>query len=171
MLCAISRLPFITAAYTSSNYTIALYKLGVPTQIQLHLSVMALSLGKIFRFLNSLDVGYLSSSIEPTHGKGSVTHTHASKYGSRSNKSPHSTRLHTKKESMSDQSSGKFLVPYDYGRTITEVEGAIPIERTSDVSAGQHELHIRGKNSAEMPDMLPIGNEIRVTTRFEVRSE
>lgn len=143
----------------------------MPTQIQLHLSVMALSLGKIFRFLNSLDVGYLSSSIEPTHGKGSVTRSYASKYGSSSKRSPHHTHIHTKKESLGDQGSCTYLVPHDYGRTITEIEGAIPKDRTSDVSARQRELQARGSSSEEMADLQPTGNEIRVTTRFEVRSE
>jgi len=137
----------------------------MPTQVQLHLSVMTLSLGKIFRFLNSLDVGYLSSSIGPQPGKGSAAKSNAARYAYGSKDS---ANHHTKKESISDHDSSKGLVPSGYGYSVTEVEGSIPLEKMQNVSV-QEQQPTRGDSLSEtMPD---TENVIRVTTRFEVTHE
>lgn len=140
---------------------------------------MSLSLGKIFRFLTSLDVGYLSSSIEPTHGKGtSGNRSQAGKYGYHSKASKHSNHSHSghtkNKESLDDleTSSSKGLVPGGYGRATTEVEGVIPMHDWKDSQVRQQEITHGGRRSSEaVSDIHPMGNEIRVTTRFEVRPE
>lgn len=183
--CAIARLIFVPSAYTSPNYTIELYKLGVATQIQLHLSVMALSMGKIFRFLNSLDVGYLSSSIEPTQGKGFTKSSRAAHYGySKSSKTSNSDHRRTRddptKGSVSEHGSSRGLVPDTYGHTITEVEGAvIPLMGTNeDTPTGQQQqqdsIYNNTNGHTRQPSEStshPAGNEIRVTRQFEVRNE
>ena len=129
--CAVARLPFIHAAYNSSNYTIALYKLGMPTQIQLHLSIVSLSLGRIFRFLAALDVGYLASSIEPTTGKGSKNRSQAGRYGygyGKPSKGTFQSSRHSQKRSISDQDSSKGLVP---DREWSRLDAEIPLEQQS----------------------------------------
>lgn len=164
--CAIARLPFIPPAYTSSNYTIALYKLGMPTQLQLHLSVVSLALGKIFHFLTSLDVGYLSSAIEPTHGKGgTVSRSRAGKYGFGS-KVSNNSGLHqqrSKAKSFSDQDSSKNLVPSNYGVVTAEVEG-VPMGK---VNGNVSQQASRNSESGRRP----AGNEIVVTRQYEIRTE
>ena len=169
--CAIARLPFVHAAYNSSDYTIALYKLGIPTQLQLHLSVAALSLGKIFQFLNLLDVGYLSSAIEPMHGKGTVNQSHAGTHRYVSKLSNHSSHHHASKPSISDHDSSKHLVPVGYGQTNTEVEGSIPLQKIDDAPSEQPRLHSRSHNEGNMQERQPNGNVITITRGFEVRSE
>lgn len=104
--CAVARLPFVLPAYTSLNYTLTSYKLAIPTQLQLLLAVIALSLGKLFRFLDALDTGYLSSAIDPPSGNAT-----------------------TRKTSISDSSKG--LVPSDYGHTRCHA-AALPLESLSD---------------------------------------
>ena len=139
----------------------------MPTQLQLHLSVVALSLGKIFRFLTFLDVGYLSSAIEPTYGKGTMNRSRAGKYGYNSKVSNHSAHNHIKKKkkSISDHDSSKNLVPGDYGKTIIEADGGIPMGR---MNGGPHG---RTHNRGTVPGRQPNGNEIMVTTQYEIRSE
>ena len=165
MVCAIVRLPFIHAAYNSSNFTMALYKLGMPTQLQLHISIVALALGKLLRFLNFLDVGYLSSAIEPTHGKGTIHKTGKSKYGYNSKKGNDTANSrHVKsKSSIDDHDSSKDLVPKSYGRTVTEVGRVSPIPMQG----------MRSESDAKPHDMRhgASQDEIRVTTQYEVRHE
>ena len=171
--CAVARLPFIHAAYTSSNYTIALYKLGMPTQLQLHLSVVALALGKVFHFLNFLNVGYLSSSIEPTHGKGTQNKSRAAQYGFNSKVSNHSGNHRTrgtKNQSISDHDSSKDLVPSNYGQVSAEIEGAgaVPMGRMYNGNGSP-----AGQQTPQRPNShrQPTRNEIVVTTQYEIRNE
>ena len=171
-VCAIARLPFIHAAYSSSNYTIGLYKLGMPTQLQLHLSVVALSLGKIFRFLSFLDVGYLSSAIEPTHGKGTANRSRAGKYGYNSKISHnHSANNHAKKPSISDHDSSKNLVPDDYGQATVD---AVPMGRMNGGVQPERQYrpgHASEQNRGSGSGRQPTSNEIMVTQEYEIRSE
>jgi len=114
----------------------------MPTQLQLHLAVVTLSLGKIFRFLNALDVGYLSSAIEPPSRKGTQK-----TYGISSLRSK---TTQAKVPSRSD--SSKHLVPSDYGRTTTRVE-AVPLEEVLghvDLKSGDGQLHIHVRRDVEI---------------------
>ena len=125
VVCAVARLPFIHGAYTSRDYTIESYKLAVPTQLQLHLAVVALSMGRIFHFLNTFNAGYLTSAIDAP--SRNVT---AARYGDRYNISKVSHKSnHDPKGSISE--SSKNLVPSHYGSTKTVVE-TVAMEDGSD---------------------------------------
>ncbi|KAK5084758.1 hypothetical protein LTR05_005836 [Lithohypha guttulata] len=158
--CAIARLPFIHAAYTSENYTIALYRLSMPTQIQLHLSVVSLSLGRIFRFLAALDVGYLASSIEPTTAKGSRSRSQTARYGTYGKASKNQISQLSQKRSISDHESSKGLV---LGREWNRLDGDIPLE------SQQSNTQISAQWTPKSADAATIGErEIRVTKTIEV---
>ena len=142
IVCAVVRLPFIHGAYTSRDYTIESYKLAVPTQLQLHLAVVALSMGRIFHFLNTFNAGYLTSAIDaPSRNTTGV------RYGDRYNVSKVSNKSsHDPKGSISE--SSKNLVPSHYGSTKTAVE-SMAMEDGSDwkqvqrVEAGPEEqIHV-----------------------------
>ena len=124
MVCAIARIPFIHGAYTSPDYTLEGYKLAIPTQLQLHLAVVALSMGKIFRFLNTMNAGYLTSAIDAPTRTGTA---YANKYlNSKASHQPSHTQSQ-KKSSISE--SSKDLVPKNYGSSKTIVEH-LPMEQS-----------------------------------------
>ncbi len=124
MVCAIARIPFIHRTYTSPDYTLEAYKLAIPTQLQLHLAVVALSMGKIFRFLNTMNAGYLTSAIDAPTRDGTA---YANRYlNSKTSHQPSHTQSQ-KKSSISE--SSKDLVPKNYGSSKTIVEH-LPLEQS-----------------------------------------
>ena len=117
MVCAVARLPFVYNTYTSDNYTLEAYKLAIPTQLQLHLAVVALSMGKVFRFLNTMNAGYLTSAIDaPSRNATAYLNSKASrKMGN------------VPKSSISE--SSRNLVPSMYGSSKTVVDH-LPMEKS-----------------------------------------
>lgn len=134
----------------------------MPTQIQLHLSVVSLSLGRIFRFLAALDVGYLASSIEPTTGKGSKNRSQAGKYGygyGKASKATFQSSRHSQKRSISDHDSSKGLVP---DREWSRLDGEIPLEQQNS------NTYIRALRTPKTGPSEPDDGGIRVTKEIEV---
>ena len=126
------------------------YRLAIPTQLQLHLAVVALSMGRIFHFLNTMNAGYLTSAIDApsrnttangySYGKNYVVSKVSQKSSSNHNHS------HAHKTSISE--SSKNLVPSNYGSTKTVVE-ALPMEdggewkRQTQAKEGNDDEHIQ----------------------------
>lgn len=149
VICAIARLPFVHGAYTSPDYTIEAYKLAIPTQLQLHLAVVALSMGKIFRFLNTMNAGYLTSAID---APSRSTTAYANKY---LNSKTSQQDSHVKKNPSISESS-KDLVPRTYGSSKAIVEH-LPMEPSSAWKRSEEEA---GSD-----------NEIRVTREVHITYE
>lgn len=120
-MCAVARLPLVHQAYASHNYTITSYRLAIPTQLQLHLAVVALSMGRIFHFLNTMNAGYLTSAINAPSRNATANRYIVSKTVQ--------TSSHDHKTSTSE--SSKNLVPNNYGSSKTVVE-TVPMEDSSD---------------------------------------
>ena len=125
-VCAITRLTFVAHAYTSADYTLTSYRLAIPTQLQVHLAIVALSIGKVFRFLNALDTGYLSSAIDAPGRNGTT-------FG-------RSQNTHGRKTSLSDSSKG--LVPGDYGQSRAYAE-ALPMEKSNHWQSSGRQIDVR----------------------------
>ena len=124
IICAIARLPFVHGTYTSPDYTLVSYKFAIPTQLQLHLAVVALSMGKIFRFLNTMNAGYLTSAIDAPTRNGTA---YANRYIN-SKTSQNASQVQSQKKSSISESS-KDLVPKNYGTSKTVVEH-LPMEQS-----------------------------------------
>jgi hypothetical protein len=145
IICAVSRLPLIHQAYTSRDYTIGSYRLAIPTQLQLHLAVVALSMGRIFHFLNTMNAGYLTSAINAPSRNATANRYVVSKAAQ--------TSSHDK---TSISESSKNLVPNNYGSSKTVVE-TVPMEDGSD-----WKRHTQGKEEDE---------QIQVTREYAVTYE
>jgi UDP-glucose 4-epimerase len=87
----------------------------------LHLAVVALSMGRIFHFLNTMNAGYLTSAIDAPSRNATANRYVVSKTAQTS------SREH--KTSVSE--SSKNLVPSNYGTSKTIVE-TVPMEESTD---------------------------------------
>ena len=128
----------------SHDYTITSYRLAIPTQLQLHLAVVALSMGRIFHFLNTMNSGYLTSAINAP-SRNATANRYASPKAAHSSSHDHQTSI---------SESSKNLVPIDYGSSKAVVE-IVPMEESSDWK--------RQTQSREDEEQIHVTREYAVT--------